>query len=110
MRAAVRDAERAEDDSPSGPALAKLYNARAYCRAKMDDFRGAVADYTHALDRDPDNAHALHNRGISHDRLGNDAAAMRDFNRVLDLERSKGATSRESPTSLEKSSESSRQS
>ena len=67
-------------------AVAKLYNARAYCLAKMDDFHGAVDDYSAALEHDADNTHALHNRGISRDRLGLDALAMADFNRVLDIE------------------------
>ena len=69
-------------------ALAKLYNARAYCSAKLEKFDAAVADYTEALRLDPANAHALHNRGISYDRLGRDDEAARDFERALELENS----------------------
>ncbi|KAH8072172.1 protein N-acetylglucosaminyltransferase [Aureococcus anophagefferens] len=75
-------------------AVAKLYNARAYCLAKMDDFHGAVDDYSAALEHDADNTHALHNRGISRDRLGLDALAMADFNRVLDIEQKQAAAKR----------------
>ena len=52
----------------------------------MDDFAGAVDDYTAALRHDPENTHALHNRGISRDRLGLDGLAIADCNKVLDLE------------------------
>ncbi|KAH8074372.1 hypothetical protein JL721_1929 [Aureococcus anophagefferens] len=60
----------------------------------MDDFHGAVDDYSAALEHDADNTHALHNRGISRDRLGLDALAMADFNRVLDIEQKQAAAKR----------------
>ena len=79
---ARRDYTKALEDAPT----AKLYNARAYCSAKLEKFDAAVADYTEALRLDPANAHALHNRGISYDRLGRDDEAARDFERALELE------------------------
>ena len=79
---ARRDYGKALADAPT----AKLYNARAYCSAKLEKFDAAVADYTEALRLDPANAHALHNRGISLDRLGRDDEAARDFERALELE------------------------
>ena len=79
---ARRDYGKALADAPT----AKLYNARAYCSAKLEKFDAAVADYTEALRLDPANAHALHNRGISYDRLGRDDEAARDFERALELE------------------------
>ena len=81
---ARRDYGKALADAPT----AKLYNARAYCSAKLEKFDAAVADYTEALRLDPTNAHALHNRGISYDRLGRDDEAARDFERALELENS----------------------
>ena len=79
---ARRDYGKALADAPT----AKLYNARAYCSAKLEKFDAAVADYTEALRLDPANAHALHNRGISYDRLGRDDEAARDFERALEIE------------------------
>ena len=79
---ARRDYGKAIADAPT----AKLYNARAYCSAKLEKFDAAVADYTEALRLDPANAHALHNRGISYDRLGRDDEAARDFERALEIE------------------------
>ena len=81
---ARRDYGKALADAPT----AKLYNARAYCSAKLEKFDAAVADYTEALRLDPANAHALHNRGISYDRLGRDDEAARDFERALEIENS----------------------
>ena len=81
---ARRDYAKALEDAPT----AKLYNARAYCSAKLEKFDAAVADYTDALRLDPANAHALHNRGISLDRLGRDDEAARDFEQALELENS----------------------
>ena len=79
---ARRDYGKALADAPT----AKLYNARAYCSAKLEKFDAAVADYTEALRLDPANAHALHNRGISYDRLGRDDEAARDLERALEIE------------------------
>lgn len=52
----------------------------------MGDFASAVADYTRVAALDPGNSHAYHNRGISHDKLGNWDAAIADFSRVLELD------------------------
>jgi tetratricopeptide (TPR) repeat protein len=43
---------------------------RAFCYAKIDDFQKAVEDYTHVLEFEPDNTHALYNRAISFDKMG----------------------------------------
>ena len=81
---ARRDYGKALADAPT----AKLYNARAYCSAKLEKFDAAVADYTEALRLDPANAHALHNRGISYDRLGRVDESARDFEQALEIENS----------------------
>lgn len=49
--------------------LVKAYNNKAFCNAKLGNFEEAVEDYTNVLGLDPMNAHALHNRGISNQRL-----------------------------------------
>jgi tetratricopeptide (TPR) repeat protein len=47
----------------------KALNNRAYCFAKLGKYEQAITDYTRVLNIDPNNIHALHNRGISHERL-----------------------------------------
>lgn len=47
----------------------KAFNNRAYCFAKIGQFEDAIEDYTNVLEIDPNNIHALHNRGISFERI-----------------------------------------
>ena len=49
-------------------------------------YKLAIGDYTRAIALDPTNAHAYHNRGISHDKSGAFHAAIEDFNEVLRLD------------------------
>jgi tetratricopeptide (TPR) repeat protein len=45
-------------------------NNRAYCYAKLGDFKAAIKDYTEVLQaEEPGNVHAFHNRGISYERI-----------------------------------------
>ena len=46
----------------------------------------ALADYSAALAVDPGSCYALYNRGITHDRLGAYAAAVKDFSAALALD------------------------
>lgn len=48
----------------------KALNNRAYCSAKLSEYHEAIADYSKVLEVDAENIHALHNRGISFERLG----------------------------------------
>ena len=48
----------------------KALNNRAYCFAKLGLYKEAIGDYSSVLDIDSENNHALHNRGISYERLG----------------------------------------
>ena len=48
----------------------KALNNRAYCFAKLGHYHDAINDYSQVLDIDSENLHALHNRGISFERLG----------------------------------------
>lgn len=50
--------------------VVKAYTNKAYCNAKLSRYEDAIADYSKVLDFDPNNAHALHNRGISYQRIG----------------------------------------
>ena len=49
--------------------LTKALNNRAFCYAKLSEYSKAIQDYTAVLHIDNSNIHALHNRGISYERL-----------------------------------------
>ena len=48
----------------------KVLTNRAYCYAKLSEYNKAILDYTNVLEIDNNNIHALHNRGISCERMG----------------------------------------
>lgn len=50
--------------------LVKAHNNRAFCFAKTAKYGEAIEDYSKVLEIDPMNIHALHNRGISFERVG----------------------------------------
>ena len=45
----------------------------------LDDYAGAIADYTMAIRLEPDFAEAYYNRGVAKDSLGQPSAAIADF-------------------------------
>ena len=47
----------------------KALNNRAFCYAKLSDYPKAIKNYTQVIQSEKDNIHALHNRGISYERL-----------------------------------------
>lgn len=47
----------------------KAFNNRAYCLAKLGRYKDAIVDYSYVIGMDATNVHALHNRGISYERL-----------------------------------------
>ena len=50
--------------------MVKAHNNRAYAYAKLNMYREAIRDYTKVLQYEQRNVHALHNRGISFERMG----------------------------------------
>lgn len=50
--------------------MIKSYNNRAYAYAKLNMYREAIKDYSKVLTYEQRNVHALHNRGISFERMG----------------------------------------
>ena len=66
--------------------LCRLYNSRAYCYAKQSEYENALADYQAALLLNPNDTHALHNSGVSCDRLGRYAEAIKEFSKVIELD------------------------
>jgi tetratricopeptide (TPR) repeat protein len=87
-------------DAPQvADAVSRLLSASEVTRGKdvVDDFRtglthfdardwsGAIVEFSKALDQDPALAAAAYNRGLAHDRDGDDVAAIRDFSHYLQL-------------------------
>ena len=57
-------------------------------KAKFDegDYRGAIADYSRAIELNPDYANAYYNRGIAKSKLGDHDGAEADRNRAAELD------------------------
>jgi len=67
------------------PTNAYFYSCRAYIRDKTGDTEGSVADYTKALDLDPEDAITLNNLGLAEQKLGFTARARERFKYSDDL-------------------------
>lgn len=64
---------------------ADLLHARGRVQHDLGNHARALADYTAALEIDPDNSYALFNRGLIHAVMGNQPRAIEDFNASLEL-------------------------
>lgn len=64
---------------------------RAYALARLARYQEAIVDYTSIIALEPLNSHAYHNRGISHDKLGQQSSAISDFSMVLELDATVGS-------------------
>lgn len=51
------------------PSSIKALNNRAFCYSKKGDYKKAINDYDSVVKMDKTNLHALHNKGISLQRL-----------------------------------------
>jgi tetratricopeptide (TPR) repeat protein len=49
-------------------------------------YQDAIKDYSNVIKQDTDNIHALHNRGISFERLGKYKEAVKDFSSVIEID------------------------
>ena len=58
---------------------------RGGCSARLGKFERAVADYTRALELNPNYARAYHNRGLAYDQLGEIDRAIADYSKALEL-------------------------
>jgi len=56
---------------------------RAHHRIQYGDLEGAIADYSHIIDHDPQNSQAYYQRGKSLGALGDSAAAMADLDQAI---------------------------
>lgn len=68
------------------PYLAEPYFYRGLAKMNLDDFQGAEADCSEAIDRNPFVVNAYQIRGISRIRQKNYKGAIQDYERALKLE------------------------
>ena len=64
---------------------AKEYFNSAYDKEENGNFNGAIADYTKAIELNPDDASAYNNRGILKEELGDLDGACSDWRKAANL-------------------------
>ena len=62
-----------------------LATVRGQCKSALNDFKGAIADFTKALVKSPGKAQALTGRGYAYYRIRNNKSALADFNQSISL-------------------------
>lgn len=63
-----------------------FYNFRGMVYADLQDYPAALADYTRAIELDPQYAEAYYNRGVTHAKLNDYAAARADYTNAIELD------------------------
>ena len=66
--------------------LASLIEARGTARYRLNDFRGAMADYTDAIRLDPKEPTSRFNRGLVDEQFGDRRAAFADYGAAIRLQ------------------------
>ena len=61
------------------------YKNRGIAKKKLQDYRGAIADYTKAIELNPYLAEAYNNRGFAKLKLGQKDSACLDFSKAGEL-------------------------
>jgi len=79
---AVQEFTRAIEADPSSVA----YTGRALAYTCLGDLEKAVADYDRAIELEPGQAEAYHDRGTLHERLGDYQRALNDYDRAVELD------------------------
>lgn len=72
---------------PVDPDRYGWFVARGNHKLKANDVRGALADFDASIRLRPDDPQLYETRADAHRRLGDDAAAVRDLQRAMELER-----------------------
>ena len=61
------------------------YYNRGVAKFNLEDYQGAIADYTKSLEINPQYASAFVNRGISRELVNDLEGACRDWRKAVDL-------------------------
>ena len=71
--------------NPNSADAPRLFNNRGVAKISRGDYADAVADFTSALDRDPNNVDAFRNRGMAWQRASDFDKAVADFTRAIKI-------------------------
>lgn len=71
--------------SPSNSPYILTYLNRAKIKHDMEDFYGAISDYSKVIELSPNNVTAYINRGISKQNIGDYKASIKDFTKYIEL-------------------------
>jgi tetratricopeptide (TPR) repeat protein len=83
---ALADFDLAVAFAPEDPSLADIYDDRGLALLMTAAPTAAMADFSRAIDLDPQNSRAYFNRGCACHQLGHMGAALANFDRVLALD------------------------
>ena len=72
-------------ETPTKAQTADEYFYRAYSKDNLKDYKGAVADYTKAIEINPNYAYAYYNRGIAKDELKDYKGAIADYTKAIEI-------------------------
>ena len=72
-------------ETPTNLQTAEEYFYSAYNKANLKDYYGAIADFTKAIELDPNNATAYFNRGLSKYYLKDYYGAIADYTKAIEL-------------------------
>jgi tetratricopeptide (TPR) repeat protein len=64
---------------------AETYYERGNVLYGMGDFEGAIADYTRAIELDPQNPRYYNNRAVTYSTMGEERKALTDYNHAVEL-------------------------
>ena len=73
------------DTASANPLANNLYNS-GVDKYEQGDYQGAIADYTKALEINPDDVKAYSNRGVAKRKLKDYQGAITDYNKVIDID------------------------
>lgn len=65
---------------------AKEYFTRGYAKKDLQDYRGAIADYTKAIEINPKYLLAYRCRGIAKDFLKDNVGAIADYTKAIEID------------------------
>lgn len=86
LRCFLKASSYANAQVPVQDHKAYYFNLRGNAYLKFNNFKKAIKNYTHALDRNPNlklKAHALYHRALANNQNGNTLAAIQDFDNFL---------------------------